>query len=127
MQGMIRGSGERVTMSYEQARKHDNLQVTLPDGETFKGKAVMEGRSTGLGYGFGTATATSSSGAAIPGTGTAFGVVATYTGSMRGVLFGDKGHTMVCKFQYADSSGSTSAGGVGLCETSDGRVIDVQW
>jgi hypothetical protein len=111
MQGMIRGSGERVTMSYEQAMQHDNLHVTLPDGETFKGKVVMEGASTGLAY----------------GAGAAFRVVETYTGSMRGVLFGDKGHTMVCKFQYADSSGFTSAGGVGLCETSEGKVIDVQW
>ena len=127
MQGMIRGSGERVTMSYEQAMQHDNLQVTLPDGETFKGKIVMEGASTGVGYGFGTASATSSSVGVATGTGTAFGIVGTYTGSMRGVLFGDNGHTMVCKFQYADSSGFTSAGGVGLCETSDGRVIDVQW
>ena len=125
MQGMIRGSGERIKMSYEQAMQHDNLQVTLPDGETFKGKVVMEGASTGLGYGFGTANANSSSGGVA--TGTAFGVVQTYTGSMRGVLFGDKGRTMVCKFQYADSSGFTSAGGVGLCETSDGRVMDVQW
>jgi hypothetical protein len=114
MQGMMRASGERITMSYEQAALHDDLQVTLPDGETFKGKVVMEGASTGLGYGSDTAT------------GTAVGAVATYTGGMRGVLFGDKGHTMVCRFQYADP-GHSDAGGVGLCETSDGKAIDMQW
>jgi hypothetical protein len=92
MQGMVRGSGERVTMSYEQAMQHDNLNVTLPDGETFRGKVVRESR-----------------------------------GNMRGTLFGDRGRTMSCRFHYADSSGFTSAGGVGLCETSDGRSIDVQW
>ncbi len=92
MQGMIRGSGERVTMAYEQAMQHDNLNVTLPDGETFRGKVVRESR-----------------------------------GNMRGTLFGDRGRTMACRFHYADSSGFTSAGGVGLCETSDGKQIDVQW
>ena len=114
---MIRGSGERISMSYQQGARHDDLQVTLPDGETFKGKVVTGGASSGLGYGLGIATAPA----------TAFGVVATYTGGMRGVLFGDKGHTMICNFQYADASGYTEAGGVGLCETSDGKVIDVQW
>jgi hypothetical protein len=92
MQGMIRGSGERVTMSYEQAMQHDNLNVTLPDGETFRGKVVREIR-----------------------------------GNMRGTLFGDRGRTMACRFHYADSSGFTCAGGVGMRETSDGRLIDVQW
>jgi len=96
-------------------------------GETFKGKVVMVGRSSGIGYGFGTASATTSSGGTAYGTGSAFTVVKTYTGNMQGVLFGDRGHTMRCSFQYAASSGSTTSGGVGVCETSDGRVIDVQW
>lgn len=92
MHGMIRGSGERVTMSYKQAMNHDNVIVTLPDGETFEGKVVRETR-----------------------------------GNMRGTLFGNRGHTMTCKLHYADSSGNTGGGGVGLCETSDGRQMDVQW
>lgn len=123
MQGMMRASGERITMSYEQAALHDDLQVTLPDGETFKGKVVMEGASTGLGYGSDTATAPTITGFTA---GTAVGAVATYTSGMRAVLFGDKRHTMVCRFQYADP-GHTDAGGVGLCETSDGKAIDMQW
>lgn len=127
MNGMIRGSGKPISIAYKQGMQHDNLQVTMPDGETFTGKAVMVGRSTSMGTGFGTATATSSSGAYATASGTSFGVVESYTGSMQAVLFGNKGHTMRCKFQYADSSGFTTAGGVGLCETSDGRVVDVQW
>lgn len=87
----------------------------------------MVGHSTSMGTGFGTATATSSTGTYATASGTNFGVVESYTGSMQAVLFGNKGHTMRCKFQYADSSGFTTAGGVGLCETSDGRVVDVQW
>jgi hypothetical protein len=127
MNGMIRGSGEPISIDYTQGMQHDNLQVTMPDGETFTGKAVMVGHSTSMGTGFGTTTATSSSGAYATASGTSFGVVESYTGSMQAVLFGNKGHTMRCKFQYADSSGFTTAGGVGLCETSDGRVVDVQW
>lgn len=127
MNGMIRDSGERATISYQQGMSHDSLQVTLPDGETFKGKVVMVGASTGIASGFGTATAYDSAGNTAFGTGSTFGVVSTYTGNIQGVLFGDRKHTMRCRFQYADSSGFTTAGGVGVCETSDGRVIDVQW
>ena len=127
MDGMVRNNGDRVTISYQQGMEHDDLQVVMPDGETFKGKAVMVDRSSGVGWGFGGASATSSTGASAYGTGSAFSVVETYTGSMQGVLFGDRKHTMRCKFQYADSSGFTTSGGVGLCEISDGRVIDVQW
>ena len=103
------------------------MQVTLADGETYKGKVVMAGRSSGVGYGFSSATAKDSQGRTANGTGAAFNVVETPTGNMQCVLFGDRGHTMRCSFQYADTRGDTSAGGVGVCETSDGRVIDVQW
>jgi hypothetical protein len=125
MNGMVRSSGQPLSIAYTQGMQHDNLEVTMPDGETFTGKAVMVGRSTSIGTGFGTAT--SSSGGYATASGTSFSVVESYTGSMQAVLFGNKGHTMRCKFQYADSSGFTTAGGVGLCETSNGRVIDVQW
>ena len=111
MNGMIRSSGDRISIKYEQGISHDSLEVTLPDGEIFKGKVVMVGSSTSF----------------VHGNNSSFAVVETYTGNVVGVLFGDRGHTMRCKFQYADSGGLTSAGGIGLCETSDNRVIDVQW
>lgn len=127
MSGMVRGSGEPISIAYTQGMQHDNLKVTMPDGETFTGKAVMVGRSTSVGTGFGTASAMSSNGASSTASSSSFGVIESYTGSMQAVLFGNKGNTMRCKFQYADSSGFTTAGGVGLCETSNGRVVDVQW
>lgn len=125
MNGMVRSSGHPVSIAYTQSADHDDLTITMPDGETFTGKAVMIGKSTSVGYGVGNATATSSGRRYASGTG--FGVVNTYTGNMQAVLFGNRGHTMRCNLQYADSSGFTAAGGIGLCETSDGRVIDVQW
>ena len=127
MNGMVRDTGDMVTINYQQGMEHDDLQVVMPDGETFKGKAVMVGRSSSHGWGFGGASAKSTNGANAYATGSTFSVLEKYTGSMQAVLFGDRKHSMRCKFQYVDSSGFTTSGGVGLCETSDGRVIDVQW
>lgn len=127
MRGMVRGTGEPVQMGYQQGMQHDELSVTLPDGETFTGKAVMEGRSTSLVQGFGKATAVSTSGAMATGRGSSFGVVSTYTGNVQAVLFGDRGRTMQCALRYADAGGFTAAGGIGVCEASDGKIVDVQW
>ena len=127
MNGMLRNDGTRVAISYEQGIDHDKLSVTMPDGEVFTGKVVMVGASSGIVSGFGSASAYSSTGNHAYGNGSTFGIINTYTGNMQGVLFGNKGHTMRCKFQYADKSGFTTSGGVGLCEISDNRVIDIQW
>jgi hypothetical protein len=110
MNGMVRNSGEPVSIAYTQNMQHDNLQVTMPDGEVFIGKAVQTDRSTGT--------------IAI---GKDFGVVESSTGSVQAVLFGNKKHTMQCKLQYANASGFTTDGGVGVCQTSNNKIIDVQW
>jgi hypothetical protein len=121
MQGAVRGSGQPVQFSYEQGMSSDMLTAVI-DGETFNGKAVMRGASTTIGTGFGTATA---------GGTTAFGtttiVGSSYTGDFVAALLGSKGSTLSCQLQYADSSGFTTAGGVGVCQHSDGRVIDIVW
>ena len=138
MNGMIRDSGAPVTMTYVQGMTHDNYTIVLPDGETFRGKGVMVGNSTTFANTFantsitGTSTYTGPDGIAQGShfgstQGSAFSVVSSYTGNVAAVLFGDNGNTMRCAFQYADTSGLTNLGGVGLCETSEGRVIDVQW
>ena len=121
MQGAVRGSGQPVQFSYEQGMSSDTLTAVI-DGETFNGKAVMRGASTTIGTGFGTATA---------GGTTAFGtttiVGSSYTGDFVAVLLGSKGSSLSCQLQYADSSGFTTSGGVGVCQHSDGRVIDIVW
>ncbi len=127
MQGMIRGTGQIVQISYDQAMAHDNLRVVLPDGETFVGKAVQVGNSLGFGSSFGSATAVTSRGQLVSGMASGFGVVSTFTGNVQAVMFGNRGRSMQCRLKYADASGFTSAGGVGVCETSDGKVIDVMW
>lgn len=121
MQGVVRGTGQPVIFAYEQGMSSDNLTAEI-DGEAFAGKAVMRGASTTVGTVFGTTTA---------GTNSAFGtstlVGSSYTGDFVATLIGNRGSTLSCQLQYADPSGFTTAGGVGICQHSDGRVIDIVW
>lgn len=109
MRGVIRGTGEPVRFAYEQGVSADSLSATI-DTETFSGKAVMRGASSTFGS-FGTSTFFGSS----------------TTGDFVATLLGNKGSTLSCQLQYADSSGFTTMGGVGVCQHSDGRVIDIIW
>ena len=115
MNGMIRGTGERVSISYEQAMEHDNLVLTMPDGEVFTGKAVSAGNISGFGQGYNYET------------GSTFTTFNASSGNFVATLFGNKGTTMRCKLNYASSYGDTSGGGVGVCEASNGNVVDIQW
>ncbi len=99
----------------------DSLTAAI-DGEAFKGKAVMRGATSTVGTGFGTAYA---GGRSAYGTTTFFG--STTTGDVVATLLGSRGSSLSCELQYADSSGFTTAGGVGVCRHSDGRIIDVVW
>ncbi len=113
MQGVVRGEGTRVQFQYEQGMDRDFYTAVL-DGETFKGQAVQASATSGSGVGF------------VDGT-TVPVFTSTTTGNLVAVLFGDRGSSMRCNMNYADSSGFTSLGGVGVCQHSDGRVIDVMW
>lgn len=121
MQGVVRGTGQPVAFAYEQGMSSDSLTAEI-DGEAFAGKAIMRGASTTVGTAFGTATAATT---------TAFGtstlIGSSYTGDFVATLIGNRGSTLSCQLQYADSSGFTTAGGVGVCQHSDGRVIDIVW
>jgi hypothetical protein len=113
MTGQIRGSGERITFTYEQGLDSDTYSAVI-GGEKFVGKAVMDGSTSGVGTVFGAGLDA-----------TVFG--ATTTNRFVAVLLGDKGNSLNCQMRYADSSGFTTSGGVGICQHSDGRVIDVLW
>ena len=113
MQGVIRGEGTPVQFQYEQGLDRD-FYTAVVDGEQFSGHAVNVGASSGVGTVF--------AGGEV---GNVF--VSTTTGQFVAVLLGDQGSTMRCQMNYADSSGFTLMGGVGICQHSDGRVIDVTW
>ncbi|MGJ8598073.1 hypothetical protein [Sulfitobacter sp.] len=113
MQGVVRGEGTRVPFEYEQGMDRDYYRTTV-DGESFSGQAIDAGATTGVGTVF---------------SGSAVGTVITSnsSGNFVAVLLGDRGSSIRCQMNYADSSGFTAAGGVGICQHSDGRVIDVTW
>jgi len=100
---------------------YGTLKTTLADGETFEGKFVEES-STDYGTGFGTAWSGNTA-----AYGTTFGTVESYSGNIEAVLFGNNKHTMKCRFRAADSMMGLPSGGVGMCQVSDGRVIDIQF
>ncbi len=127
MNGMVRGSGQIIQVQYEQGAQHDSLTLQMPDGEIFKGKAVPIGRSVTNSSSFSSATAYSSRGTMASGFGSGFGTSTTATGQFSAILFGNRGNSIKCQLQYSDPKGLTTAGGVGYCETSNGKSIDLQW
>ena len=122
MQGIVQQGGESVRFEFKDTTLgYGKIKAILLNGETFKGKFIEESSSSS-GTGFGT---TWSGGTTIYGT--TFGVVESYTGNINAVLFGNKKHTMKCKFRVSDPNIGLPSGGVGVCQISDGRVIDVQF
>ena len=113
MDGVVRGEGTQVTISYEQGMDRDFYETTV-DGEKFKGQAVQADTRTGVGVGL-------AAGTTVPV------VTSSTSGNFVAVMFGDQGSTMRCNMNYADSSGFTTSGGVGVCQHSDGRIIDIMW
>ena len=108
MQGMLKGEKEKVIFTYSYIGvdyKAGELSVTLPDGERFAGKYVQQ----------------SASDRQVP-----FAFRSRGAG-MEAILLGDKGNSMKCRFMLNDKAGGIDWGGIGICEVSDGRNINVQW
>lgn len=122
MKGMVQQGGESVNFQFEDTGiGNGTLRTTLSDGETFKGKYADESSS-----GFVTGFDTEGTEATIVHR-EAFEAVESYSGNIDAVLFGNKGHTMRCKFRVRNSLRGLPSGGEGRCQVSDGRVIDVQF
>ena len=141
--GLLRGEGI-ITAKYEQGMSSDTWTITLPDGEIFKGSAVMVDSTSSFGNTFGTANFNTSGttsnvygdygnaqvftqGQSGTATMNASTFLNTTSGNFKAVLLGTKGNSITCKLNYADSSGLTNFGGVGTCLVSDGRMIDLTW
>lgn len=117
----VSSNGETAKFTYEQGLSSDTYFATIGN-ESFEGRAVMVDAQTTFGSAFGSAY--SSYGSAF---GTANSVAFSSGGKVKAVMLGDKGSTLRCLMQYADSMGITSMGGVGECIHSDGSRIDVVW
>ena len=122
MKGMVQQGGGSVNFQFDETGiGHGNMRATLSDGETFKGRFADEASS-----GYVTGFDTEGTGATIVHK-EAFEAVESYSGNVEAILFGNKGHTMRCKFRTDNSFRGLSSGGEGRCQISDGRVIDVQF
>jgi len=122
MKGRVQQGGESVNFQFEDSGiGTGTLRTTFSDGETFKGKYADKSSS-----GFVTGFDTEGKGATIVH-GETFETMESYSGNIDAVLFGNKGHTMKCRFRAANSLMGLPSGGEGKCQVSDGRVIDVQF
>jgi hypothetical protein len=110
MKGIDRYSGKRVQLAYEDEKFGSAvLHVTMPDGELFIGKLIEEP---------GTTVAGSPSGIEYP-------TVDEFRGNTEAFLFGDRGNYMKCKFRLSDTVVGFKSGGFGICQTSNGRLVDI--
>lgn len=106
MKGIDRYTGKRVYFSYEDQKfGSGEIKMTMPDGERFVGRMVDE-------------QAADDERGAYPN-------VEEFPGNTEVFLQGDRGSSMRCKFRLSDTVLGFRGGGYGLCETADGRVIDM--
>jgi hypothetical protein len=115
MKGVVRRDAKRIEVTYTDSRLGQaRLQTVLPGGERFEGKIVRTG------------WAGAQSDSAVSGNdSTDFEDVQMFEGNAEATLSGNKGNVMRCRFNLTDSIIGLSSGGFGLCQVTDGRVIDI--
>ena len=105
MKGIDRNTGKRVYIAYEDQKfGSGQIQMTMPDGEHFVGGIVDENAEE---------------------LSKKYPRVYEYPGNTEAFLQGDRGGKMRCKFRLSDALLGFKGGGHGLCQTEDGRVIDI--
>jgi hypothetical protein len=115
MKGVVRRDAKRIELTYTDSRLgKGSLQTVLPGGERFVGKIVRIG-----------STDVQSDTAVSGNESTAFEDVHIFDGNAKATLVGNKGNIMKCRFNLADSIIGLSSGGFGICQVTDGRVIDI--
>ena len=117
MDGVIRRDASRIDIMYSDSRvSAAELVAVLPDGEHFRGKSekfdrtkeILETSKTGIDDGS-----------------EHFKAVQTFAGNAIATLSGSRGNLIECRFKLADIIIGYSGGGFGICQISDGRIIDV--
>jgi hypothetical protein len=117
MQGVIRDDAKRVPFTFSDSRiATADIQVVLPEGERFKGRLASTSFNSTVDES-GSKPGASSSGR--------FEEVESFTGNTKATLSGDMGNIMKCRFHVTDIIIGLSSGGFGICQTADGRVIDI--
>ena len=115
MKGVVRRDAKRIEVTYTDSRLGKaRLQTVLPGGERFEGKIVRTG------------WAGAQSDSAVSGNdSTDFEDVQMFEGNAEATLSGNKGNFMKCRFNLTDSIIGLSSGGFGMCQVTDGRIIDI--
>ena len=113
MQGIVRNDARRVAFNYSDSRIGTaDVRVVMPEGEHFEGRVAR-----------GTDGTRSNSSTTISTV--RFEAVETFNGNADAVLSGNRGNIMKCRFHLTDIIIGFSSGGFGICQLSDGRVIDI--
>lgn len=117
LQGVVRREAQRVQFTYtDSGIGKGSLQTVLPDGERFEGKLVKISSNKPDGK----------SGSVVTAGETAnFHDVQSFNGNTEATLTGNQGNVMKCRFRLTDTIIGLSGGGFGICQTADGRVIDI--
>jgi len=115
--GVIRRDAKRIEITYTSSRlTAAELTAVLPDGEQFRGKAESLDRTQDALETASTASSLQSG---------RFEAVQGFPGNSKATLSGNRGQVIKCRFKITDVIMGFSSGGTGICQISDGRVIDV--
>jgi hypothetical protein len=117
MDGVIQQDAARFQITYTDSRiAVAELIAQLPSGERFQGKSErLDAKQEAM----------ASDTAAGEDESAAFPALLTFPGNAKAVLLGNRGNKMACRFKLTDVIIGFSSGGFGVCQMSDGRVIDV--
>jgi hypothetical protein len=117
MDGVIRRDAARFQITYTDSRiAAAELITVLPSGERFRGKPEKLDTTKEM-MASGAAGSTDAP--------ASFPALQTFPGNVKATLTGSQGNKMECRFKLTDGIIGFSSGGFGLCQMSDGRVIDV--
>ena len=113
LKGVVRIDARRVLFNYSDSKiGNADVNVVLPEGERFEGRINR-----------GTDGTRSNSSTTISSD--RFEAVESFAGNADAVLSGNRGNIMKCRFHLTDIIIGFPGGGFGICQLSDGRIIDV--
>ncbi len=117
MSGVVRRDAKRIDIMFTDSRLASAELVTvMPNGERFSGKSESYDKNKEMM----SAESTVTDEVAIH-----FEDLQTFPANAKATLYSDRGNMIECRFKLTDVIIGFSSGGVGLCQVSDGRVIDV--
>ena len=117
MEGIIRSDADRIEILYTDSRAAvAELIAVFPNGEQFRGKSERFDRTREI---------LEDENKKTDDVAAHFEALQTFPGNAKATLTGSSGQSIKCRFKLADPIIGFSSGGFGICQVSDGRVIDV--